>query len=187
MRTGPKERTVHQITVGSHPITALSDGPSRLPPMFLPGLDPRSHDSGPDADGTVHIPSDRTRRHLLRHGRDIQPFHNEELLHRALSAKRGELVLATKVGFTFTDDGKLKMSNGTPVVDGRPEHLTRAIEGSLRRLGTDYIGLVYLHRIDPEVPIEDTMGALPGLVAAGKIGHMGLSEAAPRRSAARTT
>ena len=100
------------------------------------------------------------------------PFHNEELLGRALSARRGELVLATKVRFAFTDDGKLKMINGTRVADGRPEHVIRAVEESLRRRRTDYIDLVHLHRIDPAVPVEDkgitpTQLALAWTVAQG--------------------
>ena len=87
-------------------------------------------------------------------------------------------MIATKVGFGFADDGKLKLVDGKPVVDGRPDHIRAAVDGSLRRLGTDHIDLLYLHRIDPTVPIEDTMTALAELVTAGKIGHIGLSEAA---------
>jgi aryl-alcohol dehydrogenase-like predicted oxidoreductase len=107
------------------------------------------------------------------------PFHNEELIGRAFSVRRAGLMLATKMGFEFTDDGRLKTANGTPVVNGRPDHVTRAVEGSLRRLRTDHIDLLCLHRIDPAVPVEDTVGALAGLVAAGKVGHLDLSEAAP--------
>lgn len=107
------------------------------------------------------------------------PFHNEELLGRTLAEVPDRPVLATKVGFAFTDGGELQIVDGKPVVDGRPEHVTRAVEGSLRRLGTEHIDLVYLHRIDPKVAIEDTVQALSTLVAAGKIGHIGLSEAAP--------
>lgn len=106
------------------------------------------------------------------------PYHNEELLGRAFSGLRERVVIATKIGFGFTDEGKLKIVDGKPVVDGRPEHVVKAIEGSLRRLKTDYIDLVYLHRIDPAIPIEETVSALSKLVAAGKIGHLGLSEAA---------
>lgn len=99
------------------------------------------------------------------------PLENEELLGRAVRGKREGLVLATKWGFRF--DG----GNRGPGVDGSPANVKRAIEGSLRRLGTDRIDLYYQHRMDPAVPIEETMGALADLVREGKILHVGLSEA----------
>jgi len=105
------------------------------------------------------------------------PFHNEELLGRAFESVRDRVVLATKVGLGYTDDGQPKVVDGAAVIDGSPENVIRAIEGSLRRLKTDYIDLVYLHRIDPTVPIEETIAAMSKLVAEGKIGHLGLSEA----------
>jgi aryl-alcohol dehydrogenase-like predicted oxidoreductase len=98
------------------------------------------------------------------------PFKNEELLGRALKGKRTQAVLATKFGWRF-QDGKMA---GT---DSRPEHVREVAEASLRRLGTDYIDLFYQHRIDPEVPIEDTVGAMAGLVREGKVRYLGLSEA----------
>ncbi|MBO7743098.1 aldo/keto reductase [Paenibacillus sp. MWE-103] len=105
--------------------------------------------------------------------------HNEQLLGRALAGLRERVVVATKVGFGFTEDGQIKVVDGKRVVDGKPEHVVRAIEGSLRRLQMDYVDLVYLHRIDLAVPIEETISAMSRLVADGKIGHIGLSEAAP--------
>jgi len=104
--------------------------------------------------------------------------HNEELVGQAFSGIREQVIIATKVGFGFTDDGKIKVVDGKRVVDGSPHNVVRAIEGSLRRLQMDYIDLVYLHRIDPTVPIEETIMAMSKLVAEGKIGHIGLSEAA---------
>ncbi|REE67618.1 aryl-alcohol dehydrogenase-like predicted oxidoreductase [Paenibacillus taihuensis] len=104
--------------------------------------------------------------------------HNEQLLGRAFAGIRDRVVIATKVGFGFGDDGKIKVVDGKRVVDGRPANVVRAIEGSLRRLQMDYIDLVYLHRIDPTTPIEETIGAMSKLVAEGRIGHIGLSEAA---------
>ncbi|MFF4763113.1 aldo/keto reductase [Streptomyces sp. NPDC001292] len=103
--------------------------------------------------------------------------HNETLVGRGLAPYRDQVVLATKVGFVFDDNHDLVVSGGRPIVDGRPEHIVAAIEGSLGRLGVEYIDLVYLHRIDPEVPVEDTVAAMAGLIDAGKIGHIGLSEA----------
>jgi len=105
------------------------------------------------------------------------PFTNEELVGRALGAGlRDEVVLATKVGLTF--DGADLASGGQLVRNGRPEHIRQAVDASLRRLGTDRIDLYQLHRIDPEVPIEETWGAMAEAVAAGKVLRLGLSEVA---------
>ena len=98
------------------------------------------------------------------------PFTNEELLRPVLAARRREIVLATKFGFRFSPDGAI---HG---LDGTPANARRACEGSLRRLGTDVIDLYYLHRVDPAVPVEETVGAMAGLVREGKVLHLGLSE-----------
>ncbi len=101
------------------------------------------------------------------------PYTNEELVGRALRGRRDEVVIASKFGFVrHLDDG----SRG---IDGRPENLRIAIEGSLKRLEVDHIDLYYQHRMDPATPIEETVGAFAELIAEGKIGHYGLSEAAP--------
>ncbi len=100
------------------------------------------------------------------------PFSNEELLGEAIRGKREGLVIATKFGFKF--DGKQIVG-----VDGSPENARRACEGSLRRLGIDTIDLFYQHRVDPSVPIEDTVGAMMELVQEGKVRHIALSEAGP--------
>jgi aryl-alcohol dehydrogenase-like predicted oxidoreductase len=97
--------------------------------------------------------------------------HNEELVGRAIKGRRDEVVLATKFGIAGID-----MTTAALRVDSSPEYARRAVEDSLRRLDTDVIDLYYLHRRNPEVPIEDTIGALAALVAAGKIRHIGLSE-----------
>jgi aryl-alcohol dehydrogenase-like predicted oxidoreductase len=99
------------------------------------------------------------------------PYINEELVGRALKGHRDRVVLATKFG--------LVSHTGQPLLDSTPANITIAVDGSLRRLGTDHIDLYYQHRVDPDTPIEDTIGALAELVAAGKIGHIGLSEAGP--------
>jgi len=96
------------------------------------------------------------------------PYKNEELVGRALRGKRDKVVIATKFGFN--------------IVDGKPagldsKHVRRAVEGSLTRLGTDHIDLLYQHRVDPEVPIEDVIGDMAALVAEGKVRYLGLSEA----------
>jgi aryl-alcohol dehydrogenase-like predicted oxidoreductase len=101
------------------------------------------------------------------------PFTNERLVGRAIKGRREEVKLATKFGNERGEDGSWLG------VNGRPEYLRRACDGSLKRLGTDYIDLYYQHRVDRTVPIEETVGAMGDLVRAGKVRHLGLSEAAP--------
>ncbi|WP_374369355.1 aldo/keto reductase [Dongia sp.] len=99
------------------------------------------------------------------------PFVNEELLGRALKGKRDQVVIATKFGFAIAADGKI---GGT---DSRPVHIRAVVDASLQRLGTDHIDLLYQHRVDKAVPIEDVAGAVRDLIAAGKVRYFGLSEA----------
>ena len=99
------------------------------------------------------------------------PFHNEDLVGEALEPVRDQVVIATKFGFAFDEDGT---QTG---VTSRPEDIRAAVEGSLRRLRTDTIDLLYQHRVDPNVPIEDVAGTVKELVDAGKVLHFGLSEA----------
>jgi len=98
------------------------------------------------------------------------PYHNEELLGRAFKGRRSEVILATKFGFDIRDGVR-------NAVTSDPAHIRVAVEGSLRRLGTDYIDLLYQHRIDPKVPIEDVVGVMGELVKEGKVRYLGLSEA----------
>jgi len=99
------------------------------------------------------------------------PYHNEELVGRAIKDRREQVVLATKFGLVSHSGG------GPGVIDSSPANIRAAVEGSLRRLGTDHIDLYYQHRVDPKTPIEDTVGALAELVAEGKVRYLGLSEA----------
>lgn len=99
------------------------------------------------------------------------PYTNEELLAKALRGKRDQVVIATKFGMI------LHRGDGSRGFDGSPENLRIAVEGSLKRLGTDHIDLFYQHRMDPSVPIEETVGAFAELIQEGKILHYGLSEA----------
>ncbi|MFZ0747412.1 MAG: aldo/keto reductase [Terracidiphilus sp.] len=101
------------------------------------------------------------------------PFTNEELVGEALVPFRGQVAIATKFGFDINPDG----SRGPKPVNSQPEHIKMAVEGSLKRLRTDYIDLYYQHRVDPSVPIEDVAGAIKDLIAEGKVRHFGLSEA----------
>ena len=99
------------------------------------------------------------------------PFRNEELLARALEGRRDRVVIATKFGFRFDEKGAL---NG---VDSRPDHIREVVDASLRRLKTDRIDLLYQHRVDRSVPIEDVVGVMAEYVRAGKVRFLGLSEA----------
>jgi aryl-alcohol dehydrogenase-like predicted oxidoreductase len=99
------------------------------------------------------------------------PFTNEELLGEALAAVRRQVVIATKFGFQIVD-GKQQ-----PGLDSRPQHIREVVEASLRRLRTDVIDLLYQHRVDPQVPIEEVAGAVKDLIRQGKVKHFGLSEA----------
>jgi aryl-alcohol dehydrogenase-like predicted oxidoreductase len=102
------------------------------------------------------------------------PFTNEELVGEALAPHRKNVVIATKFGF---DLGGGDNRPGAPGVNSRPEHVKRAVESSLKRLKADVIDLLYQHRVDPNVPIEDVAGAVKELIQAGKVKHFGLSEA----------
>src|SRR4051794_36992440 len=99
------------------------------------------------------------------------PFVNEELVGEALAPVRDQVVIATKFGFAFDADGK---QTG---LGSRPKEIRAAVEGSLRRLGTDVIDLYYQHRVNPDVPIEETAGAVKELIEAGLVKHFGMSEA----------
>ena len=102
------------------------------------------------------------------------PFKNEELLGQALRGKRGQAVIATKFGIVRDPNDPTKRG-----LNGRPEYVRASCEGSLKRLGTDHIDLYYQHRVDPNTPIEETVGAMSRLVEEGKVRFLGLSEAAP--------
>jgi len=103
------------------------------------------------------------------------PFTNEELVGKALSSVRDQVVIATKFGFQIDPDGK--QSSG---LNSQPEHIKEAVERSLKRLRVDVIDLLYQHRVDPNVPIEDVAGAVKDLIQQGKVKHFGLSEASAR-------
>lgn len=100
------------------------------------------------------------------------PFTNEELLGGALFPFRGQVVIATKFGF----DTRVDPTQGTPVLNSRPEHIKEVAEASLKRLRVDAIDLYYQHRVDPDVPMEDVAGAVKNLIQEGKVKHFGLSE-----------
>ncbi len=100
------------------------------------------------------------------------PFTNEKLLGRAIGDRRGRVVIATKMGLVVEDQATYRFGR-----NGSPAHVRKSCDGSLERLGVDVIDLYYLHRVDPQVPVEETWGAMAGLVAAGKVRSLGISEA----------
>src|SRR5215208_548754 len=102
------------------------------------------------------------------------PFVNEELVGEALAPFRSDVVIATKFGFRFDQAGR------QVGLSSHPDHIRQAVDGSLQRLGIDTIDLLYQHRVDPEVAIEDVAGAVKDLIGAGKVRHFGLSEAGPQ-------
>jgi aryl-alcohol dehydrogenase-like predicted oxidoreductase len=105
------------------------------------------------------------------------PFLNEELVGEALASFRGQVVIATKFGFDISPNSDPRGMKGAPGLNSRPEHIKEAVEGSLKRLKVEAIDLLYQHRVDPNVPIEDVAGAVKDLIQSGKVKHFGLSEA----------
>jgi len=105
------------------------------------------------------------------------PFLNEDLVGEALAPFRNRVVIATKFGFDLNPNLDPRGMKGSPGLNSRPEHIKQAAEGSLKRLKTDVIDLLYQHRVDPNVPIEDVAGAVKDLIQEGKVKHFGLSEA----------
>jgi aryl-alcohol dehydrogenase-like predicted oxidoreductase len=105
------------------------------------------------------------------------PFLNEELVGEALAPLRSQVVIATKFGFDVSPEFDARGMKGPPGLNSKPEHIKQAVEGSLKRLRIDVIDLLYQHRVDPNVPIEDVAGTVKELIQAGKVKHFGLSEA----------
>jgi len=105
------------------------------------------------------------------------PFLNEELLGEALAPFRGQVVIATKFGFDVSPNFDPRGMKGSPRLNSQPQHIKQAVENSLKRLKVDVIDLLYQHRVDPNVPIEDVAGAVKDLIQSGKVKHFGLSEA----------
>src|SRR5580658_5654462 len=160
-----KSASIPKRSLGSSGIEVSAIG---LGCMSLSGVYGTSDDNAGIA--VIHEALDRGI--TLLDSSDMYGFgHNEELVGKAIKGRRSEVVLATKFGNLGGRGGK--------IADGRPEYVMSACEASLKRLGVDIIDLYYQHRIDPTVPIEDTVGAMSKLVAQGKVRALGLSEARP--------
>jgi aryl-alcohol dehydrogenase-like predicted oxidoreductase len=133
----------------------------------------QNYGPGPDRDANIQLLRDAVELGVtfFDTAEVYGPFHNELLVGEALRPVRDRVVIATKFGFAKTPDGKGR------TVNSQPAHIKQVADESLGRLGIDAIDLYYQHRVDPNVPIEDTVGAMAELVAAGKVRHLGLSEA----------
>ena len=151
--------------------STIDIGPIGLGLMSLSGVYGPADDA--QSEALIHHAIDRGINHL--DSSDMYGWgHNETLLGRALKGRRDQVVLASKFG-------QIRREGQPNGVDGRPEYVAQACEASLRRLGTDVIDLYYQHRVDPSVPVEETVGAMARLVEQGKVRLLGLSEAHPDR------
>ena len=164
---------MQQRTLGSLTVSALGLGCMGMSEFYGPGDEQESL-------ATIGLALDRGCT-FLDTADMYGPFTNEQLVGQAIASRRDEVVLATKFGIERQPDGR------RVGINGRPEHVRAACDASLRRLGVDVIDLYYQHRVDPQTPVEETWGALAELVQAGKVRHLGISEAGPatiRRAAA---
>lgn len=160
---------MEHIKLGGQEVSRMGLGTMTMSGVYLsPGETPDEA----EAIRTIHRALDLGVTHLDT-AEAYGPFTNEELVGRAVRGRRNQVVLATKFGLYS------HRRRGIRYIDGSPENIRIALEGSLKRLGTDYIDLYYQHRVDPKTPIEETVGTLGELVTEGKIRHIGLSEAAP--------
>jgi aryl-alcohol dehydrogenase-like predicted oxidoreductase len=155
------------ISLGELDVSRIGLGTMAMSGYYL---DPNSSDD--ESIRTIHRALDLGVTHIDT-AEIYGPYANEELVGRAIKGRRDKIVLATKFGFVS------HAGDGPGVLDSSPANIGTAVEGSLERLGTDHIDLYYQHRVDPDTPIEDTVGALAELVAEGKVRHIGLSEASP--------
>jgi aryl-alcohol dehydrogenase-like predicted oxidoreductase len=155
------------ISLGGLDVSRIGLGTMAMSGYYL---DPDSSDA--ESIRTIHRALDLCVTHIDT-AEIYGPYANEELVGRAIKGRRDEIVLATKFGFVS------HAGNGPGTLDSSPANIRTAVEGSLERLGTEHIDLYYQHRVDPNTPIEDTVGALAELIAEGKVRHIGLSEAAP--------
>ena len=156
-----------QISLGGLAVSRIGLGTMAMSGYYL---DPNSSDT--ESVRTIHRALELGVTHIDT-AEIYGPYANEELVGRALKGRRDDVVVATKFGLVS------HAGDGPGVLDSSPANIRTAVEGSLRRLGTDRIDLYYQHRVDPDTPIEDTVGTLADLVAEGKVLHIGLSEAGP--------
>jgi aryl-alcohol dehydrogenase-like predicted oxidoreductase len=163
-----KEEIMKQVSLGGLKVSRIGLGAITMAGIYTTegGLDDN------ESIRTIHRALDLGVTHIDT-AEIYGPFHSETLVGQAIKGRRDQVVVATKFGLVSHSGG------GPGLIDSSPANIRAAVEGSLQRLGTDYIDLYYQHRVDPKTPIEETVGALAELVAEGKVRYIGLSEASP--------
>ncbi len=163
-------KTINQVALGSQGLRVSVEGLGCMGMSDAPGGTIYGTKDDTESIATIHRALELGVT-MLDTADIYGPFHNEQLVGKAIAGKRGQFTIATKFGFDIDDAGTWNYG-----FNGQPAYVRKAIERSLRYLGTDYVDLYYLHRIDPNVPIEDTVGAMADLVTEGKVRYLGLSE-----------
>ena len=164
--------TIKKVALGSQGLEVPVEGLGCMGMTTLAGMHVYGTADEAESIATIH----RARElgvNLLDTADLYGPLLNERLVGKAIAGQRDQYLLATKFGFEIDDNGNLRADFG---INARPEYVRKSIERSLQNLGTDYVDLYYLHRLDPNVPIEDTVGAMSRLVEEGKVRYLGLSE-----------
>ena len=167
--------SIKTIALGSQGLTVPVEGLGCMGMTTLAGMTVYSPADETESLATIH----RARElgvNLLDTADLYGPLLNERLVGKAVAGQRDQYLIATKFGYEIDDAGHL---SPTFAINGRPEYIRKAIDRSLQCLGTDYVDLYYMHRPDPNVPIEDSVGAMSELVQAGKVRYLGLSEVPP--------
>ncbi len=162
--------TIKQVALGSQGLIVPVEGLGCMGMTTLAGMNVYGVADEAESIATIH----RARElgvNLLDTADLYGPFLNERLVQRAIAGQRDQYLLATKFGYEIDDHGDLTWN-----LNGRPEYVRKAVELSLKNLGTDYIDLYYLHRLDPNTPLEETIGAMADLVREGKVRYLGVSE-----------
>ncbi len=164
--------TIQQVALGSQGLTVSAEGLGCMGMTPIAGMQIYGAADEAESIRTIHRAQELGVT-MLDTADLYGPLLNERLLHKAIAGRRDHYQIATKFGYEIGDDGNL---TPTFAINGRPEYVRKAIDRSLQNLGTDYVDLYFMHRLDPAVPIEDTVGAMSELVAAGKVRYLGLSE-----------
>ena len=164
--------TLHQVALGSQGLEVSAEGLGLMGMTGMASGQMSVYGPANEAESIATIHRALELGVTLLDTADIYgPLENERLVGKAIAGQRDKYTIATKFGYEIDDQGR--MTNG---LNGRPEYVRKSIERSLRNLGTDYVDLYYLHRLDPHTPIEDTVGEMSRLVQEGKVRYLGLSE-----------
>jgi len=166
---------IKQIALGSQGLTVPRIGLGCMGMSQMMGIDTYGKANDEESIATIHR-SFELGGNFLDTADIYGPLHNEQLVGKAVKGKRQDYIIASKFGFEIDDNEQLVFANNNLVINNQKEYIEKAVERSLKNLGTDYIDLYYMHRQDPSVPIEETVGVLSDLVKEGKVKYIGLSE-----------